>query len=205
MAAAADHATLAAIELVDVPSGLVALDALVKEAEVALYFAGDIDPGRFLIVFGGDLASCEAGLAKAIDGGRSDVIESLLLPQAHLLLRAALSGALTQPSVASEAQAALGILQCHTPTGTLAATDRALKAAEVSLLRLRFATDLAGMGHAVLAGEQADIEAALEAAEHGAPAGVVVRCRQIARPAQEVYAAAGQRPQGPRALRPLDA
>lgn len=199
---ALQHDTLGALELGDVPSGLWALDSLVKEAEVVVVFAGDIDPGRFLILFAGDVASCEAALTKAIAESGRDVVETLLLPQAHERLRAALHGQLA--SLADGQELALGIVQCHTPTSTLAAIDRALKAADTGLLRLRFASELAGQGHAVLCGEQYDIEAALEAAAQGAPAGVVVRTRQISRPATETLQAAIQRGAGARSVMPLE-
>ncbi|MBM4343247.1 MAG: BMC domain-containing protein [Deltaproteobacteria bacterium] len=194
--------TLCALELIDVPAGLCALDALVKQAEVDIYFAGDIDPGRFLIVFGGDLAACESALAHASAGAGREVVESLLLPFAHLRLRAALLGEFAEAD--AESQRALGIMQCHSPIATLAAVDRALKAAEVEIVRLRFASELAGQGHSVVRGDQHDVEAALHAAETGALPGVVVRTRRIARPAPEVVTAAAQRPFGVRALRPLD-
>jgi len=197
--------TLAALELRSVPAGLVALDALVKEVEVALRFAGDVDPSRFLLIFEGDLASVELGLARAIEVGGQDVLESLLLPRAHALLRAALVGDFTPPSEPATDELSIGVVQCHTVISTLAAADRALKAAEVSLLRLRVATELAGQGHVVVSGEQYDVEAALACAQDDAGAGVVVETRLIARAAVETFSAAAQRPSGPRPLRPLDA
>ncbi len=197
--------TLAALELRSVPAGLVALDALVKEAEVSLRFASDIDPSHFLLVFEGDLASVEAGLRRAIAVAGGDVLESLLLPRAHADLRAALAGKLTPPAASAQAEHAIGVLQCHTVIATLAATDRALKVAEVALLRLRCATELAGQGHAVLCGEQSDVEAALDAAREDAGAGVTVETRLIPRAAVETFSAAAQRPLGQRGLRPLDA
>lgn len=202
MAHATDFDCVAALEVVDVPSGLCALDALVKQAEVSVVFAGDIDPGRYLIVFGGDLGSCEAALHCGIEVAGRDVVATLLLPQAHPRLRMALHGDLAD--LDPELGMALGIVQCHTPTTTLASLDRALKSAETVVVRLRFASELAGQGHWVVAGEQHDIEAALQAAQADAPAGVVVRTRLIARPAPETYAAAAQRSAGDRSLRPLD-
>lgn len=199
------HETLAAIELVSVPAGLCALDALVKEAHVGLLFAGDIDPSRFLILFTGDLASVEVGLRRACSEAGTDVLESLLLPHAHPLLHDALLGSLRSAAAAEAGQEAMGIVQTHTVIGTLAAVDRALKAAEVALVRLRLATELAGQAHAVFVGSQYDVEAALQAAQDGAPAGVLVQVRRIARPAPEVYGAAAQRSVGLRAIRPLDA
>lgn len=204
MALATAHDTLAAIELVSVPAGLVALDALVKEAAVELVFAGDIDPGRFLVIFGGDVASCEASLRRAVQEVPGEVTETLLLPQAHDLLRRALHGQLGPAAAAADRQDSLGILQCHTPISTIAAVDRALKAAETLVMRLRFASELGGQGHAVLAGDQHDIEASLQAAVEGAASGVVVLARRIARPAAEVYLAAAQRRAGQRALSALE-
>ncbi len=196
---------LAGLDLLHVPAGLAALDAACKEAPVRVLFAGDIDPGRFLLIFAGDLASVEAALHKAIGVSADALLESLLLPQAHAHLHAALRGTLADAGAILRAEHALGTLHAHTPLTLLAAIDRALKVADVSLLRLRMASELAGQGHAVLAGEQSDVEAAIEAAQTGLPSGVVLQTRLIARPAPEVVAAAMQRPAGARSLRPLDA
>ncbi|MCO4760571.1 MAG: BMC domain-containing protein [Myxococcales bacterium] len=197
--------TLAALELRSVPAGLGVLDALVKEAVVTLRFAGDIDPSRFLLVFEGDLASVEAGLLRATEVAGDDLLESLLLPRAHADLRAALAGELTPPQGPAAEEQAIGVLQCHTVISTLAATDRALKSAETKLLRMRLATELAGQGHAVVCGEQYDVEAALEAATAASGAGVTVTTRLIPRAAPETFTAAAQRSLGARPLRPLDA
>ncbi|MSP92042.1 MAG: BMC domain-containing protein [Myxococcales bacterium] len=199
-----NYETLAAVELVHVPAGFVALDGLSKEADVDVLFAGDIDPGRFLIVFCGHLGAVEVALRRSLDVAGTDVAESLLLPNAHVGLRAALQGVVARPDMARAAQLAMGVLQTHTVIGIVAAADRALKAADVALVRLRFATELGGSGHCAFVGDQDDVEAALAAGSAGTPSGVVVIARRIARPADSVYVAAAQRGVGPRGLRPLD-
>lgn len=197
--------SIAALELRSVPAGLAVLDALVKEAVVRVRHAGDIDPGRWLIVFDGPLADVEAGLARGVDVAGADLLESLLLPAAHPALRGALRGVYAAAAPAAQAECALGALECHTVLATLAAVDRALKGGETTLLRLRLATHVGGSGHAVLAGEQTDVEAALEAAGTGAEAGVRVETRLVPRAAPETVAAAAQRPAGAHALSPLNA
>ena len=196
--------TIAALELRSVPSGLFALDALVKEAEVGVRFAGDIDPSRFLIVLDGALANVEVALQRAIDVAGDDLLETLLLPRAHGLLIAALNGHLQAPESPAQRELTIGVLQCHTVIATLAATDRALKAAQTSLLRLRLATELAGQGHAVLCGEQFDVQEALTAAATTDNPGVEVSTRLIPRAASQTFLAAAQRAPGPRPLTPLD-
>lgn len=200
-----DPESIAALELRSVPAGLAVLDAVVKEATVRVRHAGDIDPGRWLIVFDGPLADVEVALAKGTEAGGDDLLETLLLPAAHVTLRAALQGNFASPSKTAAAEQALGAIECHTVLATLAATDRALKAAEVGLLRLRLATHVGGTGHAVFAGEQFDVEAALEAARDGAESGVAVSTRLVARAALETVRAAAQRQAGAQPLRPLDA
>ncbi len=185
------------------PAGLAVLDALIKAAHVHIRMASDIDPGRWLIIFDGPLGDVEEALAKGVEVGGADLLESLLLPAAHAALRAALRGDLVASTPFGAAEATLGALECHTVLATLAATDRALKAAEVSLLRLRLATHLGGSGHAVVAGEQSDVEAALAAAVEDAAPGVEVRTRAIARAAIETVAAAAQKTVGASMIRPF--
>lgn len=199
-----DPETIAALELRSVPAGLVVLDALAKAASVDVRFASDIDPGRWLVIFDGPQGEVEASLAKAVEVAADDLLQSLLLPAAHRGLRAALRGELARPERAAASEASLGALECHTVLATLAATDRALKAADVELLRLRLATHLGGGGHAIVAGEQADVEAALAAASDGAEAGTSVLVRCVPRAAPETVAAAAQRPAHGRTLRPLE-
>ena len=154
------------------------------------------------MVFEGQLGDVEAALQRAIEVAGADTLETLLLPRAHAALRAATGGEFAAPGPAAAAEHAVGVLQTHTVLGIIAATDRALKASDVMLLRLRFATDLAGQGHAVIAGEHFDVAAALAAAEAGG--GMAVESRIIPRAAAETFAAAAQRSRSVRALRPLE-
>ena len=196
--------SIAAVELRSVPAGLAVLDALVKEAVVRIRHAGDIDPGRWLILFDGPLADIEVALERAIAVGGDDLLESLLLPAAHASLRAALGGEIVATSGIAAQEGSLGALECHTVLATIAAADRALKAADVTLLRLRLATHIAGTGHAVVVGDHDAVDAALSAARSDAEVGVEVRTRLIARAAHETVAAAGQRTAASRGLMPFD-
>lgn len=200
----ATYDSIAAIELRTVPSGLATLDALIKQANVRIRSAGDIDPSRFFILFDGPLGEVEEALDRAVQAGGDDTLETLLLPRVHQLLRAGLDGDLAAIESPTQREWTLGVMQCHTVIATLAAADRALKAAEVVLVRLRFATDLAGQGHAVFAGEQFEVDAALAAARATAETGVTIETRLIPRAAAETFAAAAQRRPGLHRLRPLD-
>lgn len=152
---------LAMIELDDVPSGLVALDALAKEAPVEVIAAGTIQCGHWLIAFAGEVHAVELAFARAERRAEGAIIDSVLLPYAEARLLPALrDGTVHFPAPGD----ALGVLQTGTSPTLLRALDAALKGAEVELVELRIAEGLGGRALATIWGHQHDVEAAVEQA-----------------------------------------
>src|ERR1019366_1688181 len=62
---------LAMLQIADVPLGLRALDALVKEAPVEIFAAGTVQSGHYLVAFGGDVEAVTRSFdrAQALTGG----------------------------------------------------------------------------------------------------------------------------------------
>jgi len=152
---------LAMIELDDVPSGLVALDALAKEAPVVVIAAGTIQCGHWLIAFAGEVHAVELAFARARFHARAEaaVVDSVLLPYAEARLLPALrDGTVHFPAPGD----ALGVVQTGSSPTLLRAVDAALKGAQVELVELRIAEGLGGKALATLWGRQHDIEAAME-------------------------------------------
>jgi len=176
---------------------------MAKEAAVTVRWAGDVDPSRFLIVLTGDLSGLESSLGRGLALCGDRLVDHVLLARAHDRLLAGLEGQLATRADITAGQLALGTVETHTVCGIVRATDRALKAAPVSLVRLRFATHLGGQGHSVLAGDQSDVEAALEAARQGEEAGITMDTTLIPRPATETADAAALGRDAYRAFSPL--
>jgi microcompartment protein CcmL/EutN len=154
---------LAMIELDDVPSGLVALDALAKEAPVEVIAAGTVQCGHWLIAFAGEVHAVELAFRRASSHPRVEgaILDSVLLPYAEARLLPALrDGTIHFPAPGD----ALGVIQTGSSPTLLRAIDAALKGAEVELVELRLAEGLAGKALATIWGHQHDVEAALEEA-----------------------------------------
>jgi microcompartment protein CcmL/EutN len=150
---------LAMLEIGDVPTGLVALDALAKEAPVSILAAGTVQSGHWLVAFAGDVEAVELAFARASLRAAAFLIDAVLLPHAEARLLPALrDGAVRFPHVGD----ALGVVQTSSPPTLLRAVDAALKGAQVELVELRVAEGLGGRGLATLWGHQSDVEAALE-------------------------------------------
>jgi microcompartment protein CcmL/EutN len=152
---------LAMIEIGDLPRGLIALDALAKEAPVRVIATGTIQNGHYLIAFEGEVEPVEMSYSRAMRVASGTVVDAVLLPNAEpRILPALLDGTSTVPSTGD----ALGVLQTATSPTLLRAIDAALKGANVDLVELRIAEGLAGRGLATVWGAQTDVEAAVELA-----------------------------------------
>ena len=84
------------------------------------------------------------------------------------------------------AEDSVGIVELHTVAATIRAADVALKAAQVRLTQFHVAIGIGGKGWFTLAGEQHDVEAALEAAGAAVQAPLLVATELIQRPSAEL-------------------
>jgi microcompartment protein CcmL/EutN len=151
---------LAVLELDDIPAGVVAVDALVKKAPIALLRCGTISRGRFLIVMGGTPAAVEEALQEALQAGGYAVLDQVLLADVHPRLVDGMLGARRAPGEGS-----LAILETTTVASLVLAVERALKGTPVELVEIRLGdSGLAGKGVALLRGHLHDVEAAVELA-----------------------------------------
>ena len=86
------YSTLAAIELNSIAQGIQVLDEIAKEAPVRILLAGASSPGKYLILFTGEVDEARRSLGRALRGAGDTLVGDLLLPAADPGLRNALSG-----------------------------------------------------------------------------------------------------------------
>lgn len=153
---------LALLEITEVPLGLRALDALVKEAPVTVLARGTVQCGRYLIAFAGEVEAVERSCARANAVALGAVADQVLLPDAEPRIVPAFRDAMLRPLVEGDA---LGMVESASCPVLLAVLDAALKGTAVDLVELRLADGLGGKALATLWGEIFDVEAALELCE----------------------------------------
>lgn len=183
MGAAAAGPALGLLELESLARGVVVADALVKQAAVQIVIAEAVTPGKYLLVFVG----AEAEVAESFEAGRAVggalVLDALHLPHVDERVATALvSGRVEKVGPAD----AVGIVELHTVAATIRAADVALKQAHVRLTHLQVARGIGGKGWFTLAGEQHDVEAALEGAAAAVEAPLLVTTELIQRPHPEL-------------------
>ena len=147
---------LAVLEFASIAIGIEAGDAMVKRAPVDVVRAGTIHPGKYLVLVAGAVADVEEAFAAGVAVGESCLVDTVLLPNIHDQVLAALRGG--RRSGTGEA---LGIVETATVAATIQAADAGVKGASVELLELRLGDGLGGKGYLLFDGSVSNVEAAV--------------------------------------------
>jgi microcompartment protein CcmL/EutN len=151
---------LGALELSSIARGISVLDGMVKAAPVSILDVKIIQPGRYLIILTGDVASVETALRAGKDLGGDNVVDELFLPQLHPDVIPALNG-----KIEYEEWDAIGIIESRSATAGIEAGDKAAKAADLKLMEIRIEGEMGGKSIMKILGSIGDVEAGMEAAE----------------------------------------
>jgi microcompartment protein CcmL/EutN len=148
---------LALLEFSSIATGIQAADAMVKRAPIDVIRAGTVQPGKYLVLVGGQVADVEESLAAGREVGGAAVVDLVYLPQVHPEVVDAIAGGRV-PQVTD----ALGVVETTTVAAAIHAADAGIKGAEVRLVEVRLADGLGGKGIVLFSGLVADVEAAVE-------------------------------------------
>lgn len=153
---------LAVFDFDDIPTGIHAVDALLKKAPIAFLKAGTVSRGRYLVVFGGSTASTGESVEATLEVGGTAIIDHSFLPDVHQSLSDAIFGRRRKGTES------LLILQTGTASSIVRSVEAALKSTNVDLIEVRLSeSGLSGKGLALLSGTLHDIEAAATLAAAG--------------------------------------
>jgi len=148
---------LALLEFSSIAVGIQAADAMVKRAPIDIIKAGTVQPGKYLVLIGGQVADVEESLAAGREVGSTAAVDFVYLPQVHPAVVEAIAGG-RRPQITD----ALGVIETTTVAAAIHAADAGVKGAEVQLVEVRLADGLGGKGIVLFAGLVADVEAAVE-------------------------------------------
>jgi microcompartment protein CcmL/EutN len=172
---------LAVVELDSIARGFVVADALLKRARSRIGLAEPVTPGKYVLLFGGDIGEVEESFHAAVETAGSSLLDQLLLPQAADGLIAGLQGRFH-----TREEESLGFVETQTVASAVRSADAALKRADVFLTRLHLARGIGGKGYYGLSGSLHMVQAALEAAGSSIDAGLLVTTEIIQRPHPEL-------------------
>ena len=170
------------VEFNSIAAGIDAADQMVKTAQVDPLFFKTICPGKFVAAVTGGPA-----VSASVNAGRETHADALvdwfIIPNIHRDVIGALAGA-----TGITERGALGIIETFSAASIVVASDAAVKAADVQLLDVRVALGLGGKGYALMTGDVAAVNAAVEAGSTAAAeSGLLVSKVVIPSPAETVF------------------
>ena len=148
------------VEYKTVSSGLFVADIMLKTAQVEIIEAQTVCPGKYIIIFSGELSAINACVEVARERYSEHLIDSFILGNPHDSIFPAIYGT-TQIDKLN----ALGILETFSAASIIVAADEAVKTAQVELIELRIARGMCGKSYMLLTGEVAAVEAAIAKAK----------------------------------------
>lgn len=174
--------TIGFLELNSIARGMEAADAILKAAETRLIFAKASCPGKYYILFSGEVAAVQASMDAGAAIGGSHTVDSCVIPRVHPQVFLAIN-----QSSYPEEMAAVGVMEFFSVTAAVYAADAAAKAADVTLLDVRLGTGIGGKSFVTMTGEVAAVSEAVKCGiETPSAQGMVVSSVVIPNPHREL-------------------
>ena len=151
------YPALLLLEFDSIAVGIEAGDAMAKRSLLGTLRAGTVQPGRYLVLAGGEVADVEEARAAGLMVGEGSLVDQIFLPDVHPEVVTALVGARR-----TERRDALGIIETRTVAATIGAADAGVKGADVVLIEIRLADGLDGKAYVLFSGSVSDVEAAVD-------------------------------------------
>ncbi len=144
------------VEYKTVSTGIRAADLIVKTADVELIQAQTVCPGKYIILYTGDLSAVKASTDASKKQYGEALIDSFVLGNPHESLFKALTC-----TADIERIAALGVIETFTGASAIVAADHAAKTAEVTVFEIRVCRGMCGKSYVLLSGSVAAVEEAV--------------------------------------------
>ncbi|MBC8553010.1 MAG: BMC domain-containing protein [Candidatus Brocadiales bacterium] len=147
------------LELSSIADGFKTLDTVVKESPVIILKAEVINPGKYLIIITGDVASVETAMDAGIKAAGVSLIDHILLSNMdkHVI-----------PSINTCHSPlewdAVGLLETFSVAAAVEAADRSVKEANVHIVEIVTGNESGGKAMLKISGTVGDIEAAMNSA-----------------------------------------
>ena len=153
-----DLVVLAALEFSSIAIGITAMDQMVKIAPINIIDARTMCPGKYIIVFSGDVASVDYSFQKGKEIGNKYIVDSLYLPMIHQDVIPAIGNI-----IQTEEWNSIGIIETNTVISSIEAADKAAKEGGIKIIEVRIAIGFGGKSYVKLMGNLDAVEAAMTA------------------------------------------
>ncbi len=168
MGSAAIQPAIAMLETQSIAAGIEMTDAILWESDIELLFATHVQPGKYIVLFGGSIEDLRSALRRGAEVARGDLVDQLLIPQVDQRVCEALRRRDESAPIGAGELDAVGVIETTTVSSCIVSADIALKEAHVELLELRIANGLGGKSYVSMTGEVSDVRSSVQAGARSA-------------------------------------
>ncbi len=154
-----DINVLGVLEFNSVAVGIKALDGIVKTSPIEIIEAKTICPGKFVVLFTGEVAAVDASLTAGKKLGEGYVVDELFIPNLHPQIIPAIIG-----TVDCQIWDAIAVIESFSIIASIEGADIGAKTANVLINEIRLATGMGGKSYIKMIGNIEEVEAATQAA-----------------------------------------
>ena len=173
---------LGLIESNSIAKGVEIADVMVKTAQVDILVAKSICPGKYIVLVNGDVAAVKQSVETGLALEPQVVVDYFVIANIHPAILPAISGGIEVGDIQ-----AIGSFETYSVASTIESADLAVKAANVTPLKMHLAFGIGGKSYVVFAGDVADVQKAIEiGADLAEQKGLLTNKIVIPRPHQQV-------------------
>lgn len=171
------------LELSSIAKGIESTDKILKTSEVKLIYAKAICPGKYNIMFSGEVSAVEASMENGKKTGGGSVIDAVIIPKIHSDVIKAINS-----STVPDKPNAVGILEFFSITSAIRIADVCVKAADIMLVDIRLGYGIGGKSIVTLTGDTAEVEEAIKFGINAEKdSGMLIASVVIPNPREEVF------------------
>jgi len=147
------------LEYISIGKGIEAADLISKNTDIDILLAAPNCPGRYQILFTGDVGAVKSALNIAQEIADFNFLDSIIIPRVDEKVIQALYTA-----QGHDITDGIAIFETMTMTATLVGADTMVKSADVEIIELRLGKGLAGKSYVIVTGSIQNLRAAMDAA-----------------------------------------
>ncbi|MBQ4424470.1 MAG: BMC domain-containing protein [Lachnospiraceae bacterium] len=149
------------LELNSIAKGVETADIVLKTADVHMLFAKAGCPGKYYMLFTGEVAAVQSSVDAGCALGGGTVVDHCVIPNIDPQVVKAIN-----MTGFPERMSAVGVMEFYSVTASVYGADAAVKAADVELVDVRLGTGIGGKSFVVLTGEVAAVREAIACGIH---------------------------------------
>ncbi|WP_304354032.1 BMC domain-containing protein [Brachyspira innocens] len=171
------------IELNSIAKGILVTDYIGKTANVKVLRSHSVCPGKYIVIFSGDVGAVEASKNAALNAGGHSVINSFVIANVHDTVIEAINGTL-----GDFPKEAIGVIEYFSIASAVQGADDAAKASDVSLVNVRLGFAIGGKSYITMTGKISAVEESVKAGiKKAEDDGLVVDYCILPSPIDELY------------------